>query len=198
MFRTRLDKLGDNLKQLCLPKQYRDKCLRLSHENFGHTGRNKMGEHIRRFFYWPSITADSLRHIQSCETCQKKDRTSPKPMKMQAREIVTIPSEHVAIDIVGPFPVAKGGFRYLLTYLDMATRWPEAISLKKTTTRIVIDQLTLIFSRNGFPTTIVSDNGPQFVAASFQKWLKEKGIAHIRASPYHPHGNGWWSRCNEP
>ena len=111
-------------------------------------------------------------------------------MTMQPREVVTVPSERVAIDIVGPFPVAKGEFTYLLTYLDMATRWSEAIPLKKTTTRIVIDQLTLIFSRNGFPTTLISDNGPQFVSNSFEKFLKSKGIAHVKASPYHPQGNG--------
>ena len=146
VFRTRLDRLGDNLEQLCLPALYRDKCLHLTHENFGHTGRIKMGEHICRYFYWPSITADSIKHIKSCVVCQKKDRTNPKPMIMQAREIITVPSERMAIDIVGPFPVAKGSFRYLLTYLDMATRWPEAILLNKTTTRIVIEQLTLVFS----------------------------------------------------
>ena len=190
LFRTRLDTLGDTVEQLCLPTSYRNRCLTLTHESFGHAGRNKMGQHIKRFFYWPSITADAARHIKSCEVCQKKDKTLPRQMMMQTREVVTVPSERVAVDIVGPFPVAKGGFRYLLTYLDMATRWPEAIPLKRTTTRIVINQLTLIFSRNGFPTTLVSDNGPQFIAESFKKFLKEKGIEHIKASPYHLQGNG--------
>ena len=190
VFRTRLDKLGDSLEQLCLPGPYRGKCLTMAHEHFGHMGRNKMGDHIRKYFYWPSITADSMKHIKSCERCQRADKTGPRRMQMQEREVVTIPSERVAIDLVGPFPVARGGFRYLLTYLDMATRWPEAIPLRKTTTRIVIEQLTKIFSRCGFPTTIISDNGPQFVAKSFEKWLREKGIAHVRASPYHPQGNG--------
>ena len=69
----------------------------------------------------------------------------------------------------------------------MATRWPEAVPLRKTTTRIVNDQLKQILARNGFPTTLVSDNGPQFVAESFHK---NKGIEHVRASPYHPQGNG--------
>ena len=190
VFRTRLDRLGDNLEQLYLPAQYRNKCLRMSHENFGHTGCNKMGEHIRRYFYWLSITADSIKHIKSCLVCQKKDKSNPRPMTMQAREIVTVPSECVAINIVGPFPVSKGGFGFLLTYLDMATRWPEAIPLRKTTTKIVIEQLTLVFSRCGFPMTLISDNGPQFVATAFQKWLKDKGITHVRVSPYHPQGNG--------
>ena len=94
------------------------------------------------------------------------------------------------MDIVGPFPTAKGGFRFLLTYIDMATRWPEAIPLRKTTTKVVIDQLTLIFSRIGFPSTLVSDNGPQFTAESFKQFFKEKGITHVKASQYHPQGNG--------
>ena len=117
-------------------------------------------------------------------------RKLPKRMLMQRRELVTVLSERVAVNIVGPFPVAQGGFKYLSTYLDMATRWPEAIPLSKTTTATVIQQLTQIFARNGFPTTLVSDNGPQFIAESFKKFLKEKDIEHVKASPYHPQGNG--------
>ena len=119
-----------------------------------------MGKNILKYFYWCSITADCVKHIKSCLVCLKKDKTNPKPMLMQAREIVTVPSERVAIDIIGPFPVSKGGFRFLLTYLDLANRWQEAILLRKTTTKIVIEQLTLMFSRCGFPMTIISDNGP--------------------------------------
>ena len=48
----------------------------------------------------------------------------------------------------------------------------------------------MIFSRNGFPTTLISDNGPQFVSKAFEKFLKGKGITHITSSPYHPQGNG--------
>ena len=148
-----------------------------------------MTERIRKFFYWPTITVDCMKHIKSCQSCQKMDKSKPKQMLMQEREVVTVPSERVAIDLVGPFPKAKG-VQYLLTCIDMATRWPEAVPLRKTTSRIVIDQLINIFSRCGFPTTIVSDNGPQFVGKTFQKWLREKGIQHIKASPYHPQGNG--------
>ena len=62
--------------------------------------------------------------------------------------------------------------------------------MRKTTTKIVIDQLKSIFARNGFPTTIVSDNGPQLVSVQFARFLKENGIQHVKASPYHPQGNG--------
>ena len=189
-FRTRLDNLGDAREQLFLPLPYRDKCLRMANEHFGHMGRNKMVGHIRKFFYWPTITVDCMRHIRSCEICQKMDKSTPRQMIMQEQELVTIPSERVAVDLVGPFPTAKGGFKYLLTCIDLATRWPEAVPLRCTTTRIVIQQLINVFSRIGFPATLVTDNGPQFVAKKFQTWLTDKGIKHVKASPYHPQGNG--------
>ena len=59
---------------------------------------------------------------------------------MKEREVITIPSERVCIDLVGPFPKAKGGFEFLLTYVDMATSWPEAVPLRKTMCTIVIRQ----------------------------------------------------------
>ena len=93
-----------------------------------------------------------------------------------------IPFERVAIDLVGPFPTATGGFKFLLTCIDLATRWPEAIPIKTATARIIITQLTNVFSRCGFPTAIISDNGTQFTGKVFQKWLKQKGIKHIKAS----------------
>ena len=181
VFRTRLDKLGDNLEQLCLPSGYKDKCLKMAHGKFGYMGRNKMGDYICNYFYWPSIIADSMRHIKSWVKCQKTDKLYPDTCKCRRGRWLQFPSSWSL----------RGGYRYLLTYLDMATRWPEAIPLKNTITRIVIEQLTKIFCRCrcGFTTTIISDNGPQFVSKAFEKWLKDKGIAHVRASPYHPQGN---------
>ena len=122
LFRTRLDRLGDTREQLCLPKDYRHKCLRMAHEHFGHMGRNKMGDNIRQFFYWPTIMVDLLTHTKSCPKCQKLDKTLPLSMIMLEREVVSIPSDRVAIDHVGPFPTAKGGggVKYLLTYMT----WP--------------------------------------------------------------------------
>jgi len=108
LFRTRFDSLGDNIEQLCLPQPYRARCLRLAHENFGHAGRNKICLQIRKFIYWPSMNSDVATHCKSCVICQKRDKQLLKQMIMQPREVVTVPLERVAIDIVGPFPVAKG------------------------------------------------------------------------------------------
>ena len=127
--------------------------------------------------------ADAAKHIKSCNICQRHDKSLPRQIRTQKRELVSVLSERVAIDIVGHFRVAKGGFKYFLTYLDMATHWLEAVPLRKTTTAIIIQRLTKIFAHNGFPMSLVFDNGPQFVSSTFTKFLKDKGIEHVRASP---------------
>jgi len=69
--------------------------------------------------------------------CQRFNKVKPRHTPMVEREVVTVPSERVVIDLVRPLSKAKGGFEYLLTCVDLATRWPEAVALKKTTAKIV-------------------------------------------------------------
>ena len=51
LFRTRMDMFGNPIEQLCMPANYRDKCLHTAHNNFGHQGRNKMLLLLRPHFY---------------------------------------------------------------------------------------------------------------------------------------------------
>ena len=181
---------------MCLPTPYRQRCLTLAHDYFGHAGRNKMTQHIKRYFYWPSMMADSAKHIKECDTCQRNDKTLPRHMIMQPREIVMLPSEWVAIDIVGPFPMAKGGFNYIFTYLDMATRWPEAIPLRKTATRIVIDQLTQVFARND----VSVGQWASICLGNIQEVLKRTGdrpCVCLTIPPTREWSDGEISQCSE-
>ena len=142
------------------------------------------------------MAKDCTDFVKACVRCQEMDRTTPKPSRMIERQVVTRPFTDVAIDIVGPFPTAKGGFKFMLTCIDSASRWPEAIPIRSITTRVVISCPTSIFTRWGFPEKITSDNGPQFTSKAFIRWLREKGIAHSRSTPYHPQGNGLVERLH--
>ena len=190
VFRTRLDRFGLPQEQLCIPSSFRQQCLKAAHTSFGHQGQNRMVALLRPHFYWPCMARDCVQYVRECDKCQAMDRTLPRPPTMTEREVVTRPFSNVAIDIVGPFPTAKGGFRFMLTCIDTASRWPEAFPIRTTTTRTVIGCLTTVFMRWGFPEKLTSDNGPQFTSSAFVKWLRDKGITHARATPYHPQGNG--------
>ena len=113
--------------------------MSLTHERFGHLGRNTMAYNIKQLFYWPQMFSDIAGHCKTCKKSLKHTKKNPKQCLMQEREVVSVPSERVCVDIVGLFPKAKGGFEYLITYIDVTIRWPEAIPVRKATTVVVIN-----------------------------------------------------------
>ncbi|KAK6054210.1 hypothetical protein COOONC_08281 [Cooperia oncophora] len=59
-----------------------------------------------------------------------------------------------------------------------------------TTAEKTIMVLKEVFSRNGLPEQLVSDNGPPFTSAEFREYCCKRGIQQIFAPPYHPNSNG--------
>lgn len=78
---------------------------------------------------------------------------------MQPLPTIEEPWQRVAIDIVGPLPRTANGYRYILTIMDFASRYPEAVPLRRVDTRTVADALIEVFSRYGVPDELLSDNG---------------------------------------
>ncbi|XP_068238306.1 uncharacterized protein [Palaemon carinicauda] len=57
--------------------------------------------------------------------------------------------EQVAIDLVGPIsPPSEAGHRYILTMVDYASSFPEAVALKNITSEDIAEALISIFSRS--------------------------------------------------
>ena len=74
-----------------------------------------------------------------------------------------VPFHHFAIYLIGPItPVSENGNRYILTIVDFATKYPEAVALPRIETERVAEALLDVFSMVGFPTEILSDKGSQF------------------------------------
>ena len=57
--------------------------------------------------------------------------------------------------------------------------------MKNTRSTILVLQ-THVFQHFGFPSTIVSDNGPQFISKDFRRMCFANGIKHVTTSPYYP------------
>ena len=196
MIRERLDDLGRVKRQICLPQSHRHQVMTLAHDKFGHLSRNSVVTHIAKSFYWPTLWRDVRTHIQACDTCQRTTKVNPKRAPMVQREVVTVPFERVSIDLVGPLPKSKGGFRYLFTYIDNSSRWPEVEPLRTMTAKSVVKAFEKICCRNGFPRTVISDNGTQFGSTEFKKFCKSHNIQMVKCSPYRPQSNGLVERMH--
>ena len=85
-------------------------------------------------------------------------------------------------------PICLGGKDHIVC-VDRFSGYLWTSPLRRTGTDNVTSFLTSIFETFGFPTTIRTDNGPQF-RGPFTKFCESLGIKHEPASPYHPQSNG--------
>ena len=156
------------LRQVMVSKKLRSEVLRLGNEGIlaGYLGIKKSSDRIQTNFYWPGILGHIRRFCQSCDICQRTvDKGNVRKAPVQSVPWVHIPFDQVAIDLIGPlYPVPNRGKRYILTVVDYATRYPEAVPLETIDTESIAKALMGIFSRVGFPREILSDNWAQFVS----------------------------------
>ena len=190
MFKTVTDHVNDVVRLLVLPSSFRLKVMTLAHENMGHRGSRKMLLCLKQKFVWPGMGQQVIKHCRSCTICQRCARPRARQVPMVERKILSEPFESMAFDLVGPIPKGKGGYRYLLTCVCMASKWPEAIPIKCMTANAVAMGMIEIFSRVGVPLRLLSDQGTQFVGKVITKLCDSLQIDMIQSAPYHPEGNG--------
>lgn len=183
---------GRVYNQVVVPLKYRRNILDLAHSNAwaGHLGIKKTKAKLAQEFYWPGCWKDVEMFVRGCDTCQRIGKSTDKwkaPMKLVP--IVTEPFRRLVIDIVGPLPPSKSGYRYVLTALCVATKFPEAIALKELSSVCVVDALLSIFSRVGFPSEIQCDNGSVFTSCLTTTFLERCGIKIAHSSIHHPQSN---------
>jgi len=79
--------------------------------------------------------------------------------------------------------------------VDYATRYPEAVALKKTTIAIA-EALVSIFARVGVPDEILSDKGTQLTSELMKEVGRLLSVKQLTTTPYHPQCNGLVERFN--
>ena len=86
------------------------------------------------------------------------------------------------------------GHQYILSLVDYATRYPEAVLLKKITTEAEAEALLDIYSRVGIPEEVLTDQGTQFMSECMQEVSRLLSIKDLTSTPYHPICNGMVER----
>jgi hypothetical protein len=183
-----------------LPTSCQAAALKLSHDDgfSGHFGVLKTIERLRDRFYWPTLAHDVTNYCQSCQTCaiHKRDYyhgmypvgSLPLPKRLFGR---------MQIDLIGPFPVSTGGFRFILVCVCARTRWAEAFPLKTKTAQEVADCIVdELVCRYGVADELLTDHGSEFVNQLLAAINERFKTDHLHSAPYHPACNGSVERLN--
>ena len=179
--------------RIVVPESYRNEILRVAHTIplSGHMAFAKTLDRIGAHFFWPGLSSDVRKFCATCPQCQllaRKLKSHRAPLRPV--EVVTEPFKKIAIDIVGELPRSTSGYKYILTIVDYATRYPEAIPLRTTNSKAIADALIQYFSKVGIPDEIVTDQGSNFMSKLIAQLYEQLGINKIKTSIYHPQANG--------
>ena len=191
---------GKTSMQVIIPKQYREQVMKLAHESIlaGHQGTSRTYDRVSSQFFWPGMYRDIKDFCKSCDICQRttaKGNVTKAPLGKVP--LIDQPFKRVAMDIVGPIiPASEKGNRFILTVMDYATRYPEAIPLKKIDTETVAEALVDIYSRLGIPEEVLSDRGSQFTSDLMREVSRLLSVKQLVTSPYNPMCNGMIERFN--
>ena len=184
------DGLMGTREVIVIPKDLRQRMIRLAHDHLAHVGPKKVGQVLRENCHWPGMFKQARQYCRSCDECQKSSKAGEWRAPMGDTPLHSEPFQHIAIDLVGPFTRTKRGYKYLLTCVCLASRYPEAIPLKSISAEEVAEGLLDVFSRLGTPTTILHDQGTQFMGRLMKALCQRLGIKQLNTTPYHPQSNG--------
>jgi exodeoxyribonuclease III len=182
------------VEQICVPTCHRRAVLYSCHgvPMAGHDGVSRTKMRLRSAFYWHGFEKSVSQWVKSCLFCQKRKHHRPLTHGKTHPMLASRPWEMWAFDLVGPFPESNpGGNLYLLTAVDVFTRYPLAIPVAnksiKTVASALHKHLVTVF---GPPKLLLSDMEKSFVSAVVKQMYSKMGVSKIATTGYQPTGNG--------
>ncbi|ODN04354.1 Transposon Tf2-6 polyprotein [Orchesella cincta] len=174
-----------------VPETLTQEIIKIFHDSplAGHLGRKKTYDRLQKRVFWYGMSRQVARYVQTCEVCTttKPSKLAPVPKKgLQAPEY---PWECISIDLMGNYVRSPKQNRALFVVQDMLSRYVELFAVREPKIQKILCCLDEVSKRWGYPKTILSDNGPQFVSKMYDSWCKSFGIKPFRISPYNPQAN---------
>jgi hypothetical protein len=193
-------RLSTSSYRAVIPKSLQAELLRQYHDGVcgAHLGESKTYERIADTFYWSSMYRDVRQYVQSCVKCAARKTSfhhSQTPLLSIPRP--TQPFESLGIDVLGPLPTTRQKNKYIVVITDYFTRWPIALPMKNqrasTIATLLVEQ---VFCQHGFPATLLSDRGSNFLSELMKAVLHVFHVKKLNTTSYHPQTNGLTERFN--
>ena len=178
---------------LWTPPCIRKEIVDYAHASFagGHAGIDKTTDRLLTQYYWPSLMNDVALFVSRCHVCQQLRRTHHTgPAPMIPLPLEDRPNQRVHLDLIGEIP-GHPEYRYILMMTDAYSRYLELAKLRsKSAEEVGTAFFTKWCCRHGIPTTVLSDQGNEFVSAFSRKLHCLLGTEQHSTSGYRPECNG--------
>ncbi|XP_059217585.1 uncharacterized protein LOC131994736 [Stomoxys calcitrans] len=179
--------------------------IKFTHRILLHAEHHTMLRAIRQGFYIPRVKNIIRQCIRNCKPCtivkhrfQNQIMASLPPERVQ----FSLPFTFTGVDFAGPFNIRASKVRnsktlkgYAAVFVCFSTKAVHLETCSELSSEAFIATFSRFTGRRGLPKTIFSDNGRNFVGASY-KLLKEhheflKSAEQSLVEKYATHGFNW-------
>ena len=168
-----------NGSRIIIPKSLQQEYLQCLH--MGHLGISKCRTRAKTTVFWPNIDRDTSQLITWCDVCQKHQHAPPSYDEHFVE--AHFPSHKYGADlcdIEGKIHVVCVDYFSFFIW-----EWP----LPDMQSDTVILGLKMIFSENGSPEILITDNGRRLISEDFKQFAMEWSFVHKTSSPRYSKGN---------
>ena len=186
---------GGPPNRLFIPESVRSRVLMWGHSSqFAcHPRISRMGQFIRRRFWWPTLETDVREFVAACEVCTRRKTSHwPPAGLLRPLPIPGRPWSHIALDFVTGLPTSQGNTT-ILTMVDRFSKKVHFAALPKHPSAAETADLLVshVVRLHGIPRDIVSDRGPQFTSRVWQAFCCGIGASVSLSSGYRPGQKVW-------
>ena len=177
----------------------REQLLVQAHSGFGggHLGIRRTLARLRRTYYWIGQSEDTKRFLARCDQCSRYHRGKQPKQGLLQPTVVTEPFERVGIDITGPHPVSKNGFKYILTIIDLFSKYSVCVAMRNHEATTCAEVFyTYWITKFGAPLQVLTDRGAEFESKLMADLCRLMGIQKLRSTSYEPRTCGCVERLH--
>ena len=170
-----------NGNKIVIPPRWRKEMLKRLHES--HQGMVKTKQRARDIMYWPGINADIENMISKCSACLENQPSNPHD-PLHPHEIPPRAWAKIGTDLF-----TYNG-KYYIVAMDYYSKFIEYRKIEAQGSNEAIEGLKSIFTAQGIPEEVVSDNGPCYDSKEFDIFAQKWDFVHNKVSPRYARSNG--------
>nr|CAD2147159.1 unnamed protein product [Meloidogyne enterolobii] len=188
--------------KILVPESIRKRLMTEYHQDpiqGGHLGEKRTLEKIKRSMFWDKMSEEISSFVKNCDACQRRKIIGLHQSKEPICPIEPAgrPFQRVHVDLMGPLPMAKSGYKYILMIVDSFSKMMIPVPLREQLAGTVMEAIiTHLITKFGVPECLVSDQGTQFLSTIFKDVSELFGIKLQTTTPYHQSANGQCERYN--
>ena len=123
--------------------------------------------------------------LAPCSGCpMAKGIRAPTPHHTTSR--AAAPLDMVHIDTAGSFPKSLGGSRYVVMFVDSASRFQRLYRTREKNASVILGVVQIFVADKGVPRAFRTDNGTEYTNLTFVEYCNSLRIRHELTAPYTP------------